>query len=137
MRSETVEIELFNYDSFNEFAWNVNYKKHLQNYTKYIYGIDGHEVKQMEPKDFGVVETNDSFTLNENTWRCVEYYDLFGIKHVEYVNDDIYADLPWTIWVQERYSYGKWCGQIFMTEKEAEDWLQTKLENEKIADEEG
>jgi len=128
-KEETVTLTLHNYDSLDSLLAQIQWPKSLTlGESTYRYSENEMTPVQMSLGDFRIEkEYSTSFRSGENTWYLCTFYNRFGIKIQEYIRDDVFENMPYTVWMADRKNndgrHYLWCGHMFRTEEEAQAWV--------------
>ena len=133
--TEDITLTLHKYNSFDQLIADMQTPPTLDMFNpekKWVgSGAELGVPSQMSLSDFRITtDYSYTLTLGANTWKRIDYYTRFGIPMQMWVNNEVLtSDLPWTVWFHEPTGdekYGKYatfCGRIFKTEEEAQNWL--------------
>lgn len=118
-----IELELNNY-TLDEFFENVIDVESQMNISRYQYSAKLNEPVRVELKNLGIDKRTTEFSSGGNTWIHIEYVNQFGVCSEMMVNQKVFSEMPWTVWVDsgDRY-YPRWCGQMFDSEDECQKWI--------------
>lgn len=126
-----VELELRNYKNINEFMeCNIDVDAQM-NTKRYRYNSSRNMPVTVCLEDIGINRRDITFSSGNNIWTDIEYVNKFGITNHMMINNKVFEEMPWTVWFDgdDKY-YPRWCGKLFATEEEAQEWIDVHDTNE-------